>query len=432
MSVDFRFPDVDYLVDGQDVCVPVMLLSKKDLRNFDIHDEEQRALSILTSEENTDLTVLGVESFLAGLLEEGEQLSREARLAIGTIIRNRGNEPIDRAKQALAPEGVLGRIVGRAEDPTQRRNIEALITQLANGFLLLTRLTYHPRERRLVKLSYDAEHRTELRLNLGLRRVLSSFGLVSRREKFDHLVVGLGESYHAEAELPADVYVAEFSLEPTRHGEDSPEEPVTDKHRSRPHVRARSQRPGDEGRLTVLVHARREGLLVPLWLSAVVISVALGFVPSRAKEHDLDGQTMAALLLVPFALAAFYVRSAENSYVTGMLRGVRLAAGVPVAAGVLIISMIGLGFLRTKGAVEVSESALDVARWAAISAGGATGLLTLALVAPLLGRCVRPAVRRMQRVTRRWPRGRRIAAACGSVAAIAGLGILIIRPGLPI
>jgi hypothetical protein len=174
---------------------------------------------------------------------------------------------------------------------------------------------------------------------------------------------------------------------------------------------------------------------MPLWLSAVVISVALAFVPSQAEQRELDGQALAALLLVPFALAAFYVRSAENSYVTGMLRGVRLAAGVPVAAGVLIIAMLGLGFLGQEGSKAASDTAVAVARWAAVSAGVATALLTLGVISPLGGRMCRPGIREVQSRTREWSRGARIAAGCLSLAVIAGAvvaAILIIQPELPI
>ena len=65
--------------------------------------------------------------------------------------------------------------------------------------------------------------------------------------------------------------------------------------------------------LTVVLQARRETLIVPLLVSAVIITVPLWFLEREAAFGRLDGATLGALLLVPFLLAAFYIRSATHT-----------------------------------------------------------------------------------------------------------------------
>ena len=77
-----------------------------------------------------------------------------------------------------------------------------------------------------------------------------------------------------------------------------------------------------------------------------------------------------------------------------MLRGVRFAAVVPIAAGVFVIAAIGLGYLMLDLAGrEVSAFAFtwaDRARWFALVA---TGVLTFAWMSPVLGGILRRLIR---------------------------------------
>jgi hypothetical protein len=95
----------------------------------------------------------------------------------------------------------------------------------------------------------------------------------------------------------------------------------------RSHLRAVPATRGDTATLTVVLHAYRQELLFPLAFSGLLISVVLALLP--AHVYTIDAQTVAALLLVPFALSAYYIRGQDNSYVTRMLRGARLLVLFP-------------------------------------------------------------------------------------------------------
>jgi hypothetical protein len=275
-------------------------------------------------------------------------------------------------------------------------------------------------------LSYDGLRARGLtvrtRLQLFLARFLSSFGLIRCFEVIDGLRVGLSASYHAEFVPPPDTYAAGTELlvyqTETRHDQTQTRDdpiihtygpPVVDPQEHRPHVNvdaleAATTSPlnlprGVHGRLTLRFQARRESLVFPLLVAAVVITGTVWFVELRAStKTGIDGPTLAVLLVVPFALATYFVRSAENNYVTRMLRWVRITAAIPVLAGVFVIAAKGLGFLDVRGphVKEVSDWTFDWAahaRWITVVS---TGLLTVAWLAPMLmrnGRRIGNAVR---------------------------------------
>lgn len=163
----------------------------------------------------------------------------------------------------------------------------------------------------------------------------------------------------------------------------------------RPHLHVAGCRRDQTAQLTLSLYARRDALVVPLLFAAVAITAVLAYIPRRSS--DLDGQTLGALLLVPFALSAFYVRPGEHSYVTRGIRGMRIVALAPVVAGVLVLALIGLGLL---GGMEHDRDALDTARWAARSSASATYLLLVAVLAPSLAGGTRSVRRRLQRAVR--------------------------------
>ncbi|HEX7297431.1 MAG TPA: hypothetical protein VF257_00405 [Solirubrobacteraceae bacterium] len=426
-SLDFEMPPNPSFQPGQEVLVPIMLLRKQDLRNFSVRDGGDAALTVLTAAQNAAIATAGLRQYLEGLGDVPGPLSHPELDAIEQIVGGRCPEKAKRAAtEALAHGGALAGAVARETVAEKRADLRALIEQLGDGFMVLVRLSYRPGHRQIVKLSYDAPHATRPLGAVGYLywlpvRILSTFGLVARQEVFRGLLVGFKASYHAEVVPPLDAYSAETSLEAGR-------DVVIDDHRYRPHAKISGRARGDTGTLTVLLHASREALIVPLLVSAWITAGTLHYVHDRAAKHELDGQTLAALLLVPFALAAYYVRSSENRYVTKMLRGVRAIAVVPVAAGALIIAMIGLEYLDAENAsptdfahaLEWSGRGASWAWWAAIA-------LSVATVAPWGGSAMRPIVRRLQARARAWSRVTRFSLLLFVVTAIA-VAIWLIRP----
>lgn len=395
MSVDFTLPKHPNLELGQTVYVPLMIIEKRDLRNLDVRDRVGHPLNVLTREQNSAVALAGIEAHLGS----GEAAT-VARDQLAQIIDGdpRIAKPlaetieIDEAK-LLSLWSTKGLDLETVEFVSG--SMKALLKNLAIGFLLLVPIPYRPDVRQLVKFSYDAEmKRPKLRRLLSWNsadtyrwttRMLSSFGLAARQEEFNDLSPGWGESYHAEVVPPAATYAANTTLEIETAESEEPLE-CSDDNPWRPHVRApqegRPRSSSESGVVTTLIQARRDGLFFPLFLSAAVITGVLAYIPERVGE--LDGVTLGALLLAPFALALYYARSGENSYVTNAMRGVRFVGTLPVLAGVTAIALVALGYLGDDAA-EKHDWAISTTIWAARISAGASVVLFMALLTPGLG-----------------------------------------------
>jgi hypothetical protein len=409
MSVDFTLPDSSTLKPGDMALVPLMLLVKRDLRNLDVLDSAGNALPVLNMSQHERASVLGLKEVLERLVAghpDGAGAKEVDEDALTEIVRARPpHKPRppdeDIATELVGQDGPLDRQLSHADDSI-RPQIERFITGLEHYFMLLVPLEYWPGQRQVCKLSYDAaiqpQHASRgARLYTRVNRAVSSFGLAGRVEFFDNLAVGLGESYHAEAVPPRDTYIAEAALAVRRPGSPTDDKPITDSHSFRPHLRATPDQRGDEGKVSLIIHAHRGELLLPLAFSSLLISVVLGFFP--AHVYEVEGQTLAALLLVPFALSAFYIRSQENSYVTAMLRGVRALALLPLLAGVWAIGLVALGTVPPEGAA-LSSGTLAEIRIPFLVAAVPTAILLIATISSGIGRMMRPAIRAQQERSR--------------------------------
>jgi hypothetical protein len=401
MSVDLTLSPDSTLRPGDTALVPLMLLAKHDLRNLNVRGGSGEALPVLNTEQNAEVAVSGIRSTLERFVTDlplGHPDKNVDEEALRTIVNAEfGQEGI--ARKSVEAGGTLDRQL-RLTEPEIRSPIQGLILELERAFMLLVPLEYKPNERIICKISYDAAIRPQqasgiARAYTGANRIFSSLGLAGRVEAFDNLAVGLGRSYHAEAVPPQDAYVAEAALSVRRQGAVIDDEPVTDDHNFRPHLRATPNSRGDEGKLSLIIHAHRQELLLPLGFSSLLISVVLAFLPEHV--YKLDGQTFAALLLVPFALSAYYIRGQENSYVTHMLQGARVLAGFPLVAAISALTLGALGVIPPAKGTRLSPRTLVEIRLPFLVAVLPTIVLIAAVVAPTLGRVVRPQVRALQR-----------------------------------
>ena len=230
--------------------------------------------------------------------------------------------------------------------------------------------------------------------------------------------MGWSQSYHVEVVPPGDMRVAEAVLEPVKASGEVKRDPQRDDHRFRPHMQVSDENRDSVGQVNLAFYAERDALVFPLALSAVVIASLLAVIPGRLDSVDF--QTLAALLVLPFALAAYYVRDAEHSYVTSALRLLRLLAALPVVSGLLVLAMLGLGYLDLDGRGDpLDPDALRVAEWAARVTMGSAVLLVAALVSPVAGGLGRRVARSAERRTADMPD--LAAKAIGSLLAILGV-----------
>ncbi len=255
--------------------------------------------------------------------------------------------------------------------------LTALINELTGGFLLLVAVPYRPGVPMLIKVSYDAWIESSVRQlrrdgnggtarRLLVNRLFSSLGLVGRLEYFTGLEVRRAKSFYR------------------------------DFHPSRPHLwigdgGQRTNR-DEQGVVEVALFAARDGLILPLLISAAMIAGVLVLVPAR--HPDVDGITLGALLLAPVALAAFYARSDENGYLTKAMRGVRGVTLVSVVAAITTVALISLGYVEVPDGNGRTRTlgkpvALEVMHWSARVALACAVLLAMAWCAPAVNARIR-------------------------------------------
>lgn len=423
MSVDFTLPIELGLEEGQVVAVPLMVQKKRVqiLRSLDVTDADGRSLNVLESEKSQKVVIDGLKAVLAGL---GGTKSVEAVSATleAIVSQKKGRAAGEMAKQAMADGGAIDNALGN-RDPEAAEAMKALIQELAVGYMLFVALPYRPTTPQLLKLSYDepleapidVEGRARLAharrsLTRTLNRMLSSLGLMGRVESVLGLPVRLGASYHAEIVPAPGTYSGEASLlikEPSQEkGSNSVKSQAViregvcrDAHRSRPHLwvggGGRETNRGELGDLRVILYARRDGLIFPLFFSAAVIAGVLALVPTQYRQ--LDGITLGALLLAPVALAAYYARSDENDYLTAAMRGMRGVATLSVIAGIATIALLGLGYIQPHSGeggrvLESDPTAIELARWAGRVALVCAIELGLAVLAPTVAEAARRAL----------------------------------------
>jgi hypothetical protein len=397
MSVDFVLPPSDELEPDKPVLVPVMMLRRNVLRRLDVTDGGGRSLNVVESDQGREVAIRGLTAFLTPPAAiEGTEVLADALRVLLDIKSAKGGDDDGLAKLAQrSDEKIEAALEG--SNSVQAATVKALIGELGEGVMLLVSVPYRPRVPMLVKVGYDAKLETSLlqsarglprieRANFLITRLFSSVGLMGRHEFFTKLPVRLGKSHHIEVAPPPGTYAEEANLVVEEASVER------DFDHSRPHLQVRGGSTGtdrgERGSLAVILHARREVSVFPLFFSAAVIAGMLAFVSTQAEHDRVDGITLGAILLAPVALAAYYARSDENEYLTVALRGLRRIATLAILAGVVVIALLALGWIEphTVGREhpESDGTALAVTRWAWRVAMVCAVALGLALFAPIL------------------------------------------------
>jgi hypothetical protein len=149
---------------------------------------------------------------------------------------------------------------------------------------------------------------------------------------------------------------------------------------------------------------------------------------ARRRPDFHLGRHPEALLLVPFALSAYYIRGQENSCATHMLIGVRLLVLLPLGAALTALTLLALGLIPPPKGVVVSQSTFDLLQAAFLFAVFPTALLLASLASPPIGRALRRRIRAVAKKDREAERdgqtpkqaGRRVLA----VAALLAVGAI--------
>jgi hypothetical protein len=340
VSVDFLLPDVYSDTSGTKdpprPLVPLALLAKKPLTDFDLRDEEGASLPLLTSAENGELISAALIGNAATVLEKhGRALEPE----IVEDLEHVATCSFEQAEEALA--GVLE---GEGPSKINRRLLAEdarmlkLIKDLAPNFPVLVAIP-EPGERRVLKFAYQQPVKYT-RPSIG-GAVLTALGWRSAGFKWGAGGASMAHSYHCEIEAPDNLEIlrAEISTE-------SPAGKVRRVHgdggNKRVHLYLSNVPPDANAVLRAELRAERRGMLrssAMLGIGvALLLTAGLLFRDSVASSGD---NATGLLVAIPALLAAYLTRPDEHHLATRLLFGVRfLVATTGVLAFAAAASLV--------------------------------------------------------------------------------------------
>lgn len=236
VTVDFSVPSYAPVIKlgGQKLeMVPLALLQKKTLVNFDLRDEHGRALSLLSLRQNQAVTAAalhGVAASAPGAPWDRHNLPEHVRQLINALIFG-DQDHMDRAYKLLLHEGLFA--------PLREDDLFSLTVQrLLRSWLMVLLLPTRPQVRRIVKFAYD--ERLDLRKREPHWSPTDEPGDRKQGPRFSSLKEALGvRPVHIRFPIPGAESAQSYHLEIT----------------APPGVEIRSgqalaARPGDEERLT--------------------------------------------------------------------------------------------------------------------------------------------------------------------------------------
>jgi hypothetical protein len=308
VSVDFTVPAEhreDLRLSEREWIVPLALLAKRPLANFDLRMEDVSTVPLLRSEE----TQVVARELLYLMLELDQPAAVDDPAAGPLIERVLGVDPVDVSAELTELDERHGGLPGFA----------ALADRLARGFLLCAVLSDVSR-RRVIKFAYDEP--------------------LARPARFAHFYDAPGcteaASYHAEVAVPDELRARTTTLADNVTGTVLAEGP---RDADRPFVyyvadTGRRLEPG----LSVRYGTERGRFLVPAALVAWVIALELALPWLFADLSHLatfGGPAISVLLSITAVFSALVLRSGEHPLVRLVLAPYRVCLAAATLAAVL-------------------------------------------------------------------------------------------------
>ena len=347
--------------------LPLTMLRKRTLRNFDLRDRQGMPLPMLTKEDNARYAAASLIVNAEGILETAlpPDLERALRAIVGDrppgstdafeYLKNRAASPSDprraELRTLLAEESFLDHA-----------------SALSENFVLLAAQELELDRRQLFKLSYEEPSGDED----GLDRAKSMMVRLGWRRKtivIDVPTVSFSASFHFEVQAPPDLEIDAASLrfEAENEGDEAPAE-ILDDNRERAHLYAPGVPAGITAQAVIYLRRRRDGYLAAAFLTGLLITALLAAGLARLDQISSPAQSQTAatlLLVVPTLLAAYIVRPGEHRLATRVLLGLRLLVIVEAACAVVATGLLAGGFtgseLKCAWTVDLVVSAVATA-----------------------------------------------------------------------
>ena len=199
--------------------VPVAMLKKAVLKNFNVRDRDGRPLPMLTRRQNARLSAVLLQQQAEGTL--GEDLCWEVKATLAELAGVDEYEPPEKnvkGKPIRTDEAQVNRQSQALADDDE---MLGLISDLERNFLMIVPYVVRAGTADIIEFSYeidfgpsfaDAEGSTVRRLIQPVLNFLQAFGLLDFRTGYETPAVFDAQSYHIEIAAPDSLIVSEAVL----------------------------------------------------------------------------------------------------------------------------------------------------------------------------------------------------------------------------
>lgn len=330
--------------------LPLSLLEKDVLVDFDLMGNSGEALPLLTRTENTHIAWCTLVA--AAHFHIGESTSTDAVVQLETTLLD--DLRTVAGSDVQAADEVLGRFVAHEARSDQLQMLGAddgfmrLAHDLAANFLLLTPNEWEPAARRLLKFSYTTP--VEARSDRSWQRFAGQMGWIPTQFDFDVPSAGESESYHFEFTAPPGLAV--WNIESiVFDGDDELSSRKGKLAGNKAHAYLPEATVNSDALVSLWLWATRSGLLRSgVVASALCTGVLLFFLVGAGLPASPADPSTTILLAIPGLVSAFIVRPGEHRLVTDLLLGIRLQIGSAGAAAylsaLLVVGDVSSSMLR--------------------------------------------------------------------------------------
>jgi hypothetical protein len=366
-SVDFTVPNFlksQHTRTGGVIYVPLSLLEKRILEDFDLRDESGAALPMVSRAMNSRLSgeILiqqAVEALRAqSLPTELHEANRTSLMALA------GPTQTDDALDSDAPEAIA-----QAKLIVSDEIARGFIQELGANFVLLAPIRATPGDHRVVKFAYDAEYFSHSELPAGeegasltrrvyerckvkARNALEVFGIAPFSTGFLVLALADTQSYHVEVSGPDEVGMETWLM---RFGtEQEPTLLDSSNGSRRVHLHGGSDNPPNSWGLVGVEFFLRPGVVWPVCLLSGITTatLAVGLMAHLWWDLPRSGDAAAALIVALPTFFAPAVAPGSHRLVRRMFKGLRSLVFVSalisfVAAASLALNLRHDAYLNT-------------------------------------------------------------------------------------
>jgi hypothetical protein len=355
-SVDFSMDAIESLTQFKSLCdrvfgcdvraAPLFILDKDPVSSmaFDLKDESGRSLSLMTSEENGEISAATLKALARKTLEAAHYtLSDELAAKLENLAKadtSGGRDWLDRLKSPLPGDPDLAEIDVLLEKPGEDGEMSWWLNTLALASIVLVTFEAGSNHRRVIKIAYEQPTVRQSAVRQPLR-FFARLGWLSYQTQVESPLIRSGR-YHLEVKAPPEIRLTRAALvdDKTNRRNRAPG------FRSRAHLYIDDAHDSYGALAQFALRVSGRGVLGGALLAALLVLVSI-LACMRYSEGIVEGSTgvPALLLVLPGIIATYVARSDQHGLTTRLLAIPRwillLFAGVAAYYAAGAIALVG-------------------------------------------------------------------------------------------